>query len=63
MEVYHDNLDELKSAEQTIQISKDIKLITNFVDELDLDNDLFKNTARGWGCIFIIKRKPNHHAE
>ena len=23
-------------------ISKDIKLITNFVDELDLDNDLFR---------------------
>ena len=23
-------------------ISKDIKLITNFVDELNLDNDLFK---------------------
>lgn len=32
-------IDETKIMEQ---ISKDIKLITNFVDELDLDNDLFK---------------------
>jgi hypothetical protein len=24
------------------EISKDIKLITSFVDELDLDNDLFR---------------------
>ena len=26
----------------TEEISKDIKLITSFVDELDLDNDLFR---------------------
>ena len=33
MDVYHDNLDELKSAEQTIQISKDIKEKVYFLYE------------------------------
>ena len=36
----------VKNFDDMNNISKDIKLITNFVDELNLDNDLFKREVQ-----------------
>ena len=38
----HSIFTKINAEEVTKEISQDIKLITNFVDELNLDNDLFR---------------------